>query len=1114
MTDTSLIVDESESPSVQDENFGEAVANEKPRNAVGDELPAMKGRKAARTLKFLILFALFAVSCLVAWGAYDMGRSRDKTVFKDNYYDMAKRVIDDIHQRTSNRLWVAVTLSLEFATHARSSQLEWPNVTMDHFDLRNIGNLQMAGADSVTFSPLLQKDQISDWQSYADSVDPSVSSLAQYGNLSSNTYGLAVPIWQISPETPENLASRLTDVLDVRFCIRCLNKTIETKRPTISKVMWFNGKPFNSLISPVINEKGDEVVGIVSVMSRVDHYFDKILHKVDNPVFMVLETECGDTLSFEVMNEEAVYLGPGDQHNEAFDDWEVNINLDGIYSEFLNSIPESQSKSRFEYAVFHPNPWDTDGHARNASLQGCPFNVRMYPTDRFEEAFTSTWPIVYLALVGVLFLLNMLLFLAYDKIVERRQRQLIDSAARSNEIVNSLFPTVVRTRVFRRSSSVPEPQQKQLKKRRSSFLASEHILPKIMPIARRNSGRSNESFDTFTNEDNDEPIAEFFSECTIMFADIVGFTAWSADREPKQVFELLENVYSAFDRLAKKFDVFKVETVGDCYVAVAGLPEKDPQHAVTITRFARAMQKAMSTETKELEIRLGPGTSDLTLRIGLHSGSVTGGVLRGDKSRFQLFGDTMNTAARMESTGLPDCIQMSERTANLLKASGKENWILRREEPVLAKGKGEMVTYLIRNSRRDSSTTDFSDRSDPEQVSTSLVSPSQSTHLAQATLHSVCINEKKERAKRERLVDWMTDVLKNLLCKAIDSRQAREINDSSRHSVEKYLSNELLQELEQAGASCAKRPESARHESAKGAQQVALPWEIRFQLNQYVTAIADLYESDLPYHSFEHASHVALSAHKLLSLVEKTGSGIDADPFIQFTLILAALVHNVRHPGVSNKDLVLSQSPLAIQYHNESVAEKYAVDTALSLLKEVQFRDLCEAIAPTEADWDRFSHLLTRLVLATDLEDSNLHEEYSAQLDSVEEFEVEKVAEIILVASHMSHAMQHWVVYFKWSEHRFHEEYQAFARGFTKRDPRFDWYQSQLEYFDTIVIPVARKLRDCDCLGSASETYLTFARDNRQEWKLKGVQMSKVMLDRQVLRQSADSKLRQIPAAA
>jgi Adenylate and Guanylate cyclase catalytic domain len=120
--------------------------------------------------------------------------------------------------------------------------------------------------------------------------------------------------------------------------------------------------------------------------------------------------------------------------------------------------------------------------------------------------------------------------------------------------------------------------------------------------------------------------------------------------------------------------------VGDCYVAVTGLPEPRRDHAVAMARFARDCMQQTKVLTKKLEVTLGPETAELAMRMGIHSGPVTAGVLRGARSRFQLFGDTMNTAARMESTGIRNKIQISQEFADLLIVAGKSNWISRRED--------------------------------------------------------------------------------------------------------------------------------------------------------------------------------------------------------------------------------------------------------------------------------------------------------------------------------------------------------------------------------------------------------------------------------------------------
>lgn len=130
-------------------------------------------------------------------------------------------------------------------------------------------------------------------------------------------------------------------------------------------------------------------------------------------------------------------------------------------------------------------------------------------------------------------------------------------------------------------------------------------------------------------------------------------------------------------------------------MACFGLPEKRDDHALVMARFARDCLFRYPHFLCEMEVYLGPEVKNLGLRTGLHSGPVTAGVLRGEKSRFQLFGDTVNTASRMESTGMINKIQISSQTMELLVASGQKDWIQSRETTVTAKGKGELHTYWL-----------------------------------------------------------------------------------------------------------------------------------------------------------------------------------------------------------------------------------------------------------------------------------------------------------------------------------------------------------------------------------------------------------------------------------
>lgn len=130
-------------------------------------------------------------------------------------------------------------------------------------------------------------------------------------------------------------------------------------------------------------------------------------------------------------------------------------------------------------------------------------------------------------------------------------------------------------------------------------------------------------------------------------------------------------------------------------MAVTGLPQPQEKHAIIMCRFARDCISKMHEILPSLCERLGQDTADLSMRFGLHSGPVTAGVLRGEKARFQLFGDTVNTAARMESNGERGKIHVSQETADLIVAAGKTSWITKRPDKITAKGKGELQTYWV-----------------------------------------------------------------------------------------------------------------------------------------------------------------------------------------------------------------------------------------------------------------------------------------------------------------------------------------------------------------------------------------------------------------------------------
>jgi adenylate cyclase len=183
-------------------------------------------------------------------------------------------------------------------------------------------------------------------------------------------------------------------------------------------------------------------------------------------------------------------------------------------------------------------------------------------------------------------------------------------------------------------------------------------------------------------------IAEDFNETTVLFADIVDFTRYTESVSPQQLVTILNSIFTAFDDLSQKHRAEKIKTIGDAYMAVAGLPIRSPNHAIQMAAMALDMQKFIARHNRK-------AGQPLQIRIGLHSGPVVAGVIGKQKFSYDLWGDTVNTAARMESHGLPGEIQVTATTRALLEA----NYHFEERGFVDIKSKGPTKVYLLKGKR-------------------------------------------------------------------------------------------------------------------------------------------------------------------------------------------------------------------------------------------------------------------------------------------------------------------------------------------------------------------------------------------------------------------------------
>lgn len=187
-----------------------------------------------------------------------------------------------------------------------------------------------------------------------------------------------------------------------------------------------------------------------------------------------------------------------------------------------------------------------------------------------------------------------------------------------------------------------------------------------------------------------QTIADHFGEASVLFADVVDFTPLSQRLPPAEVVGLLDQLFAHLDALVERHGLEKVKTIGDCYMAVAGVPNPRPDHARQAALLALDMRDVVATSPVA-------GQRGLELRIGINSGPLVAGVIGKKRFGYDLWGDAVNTASRMESHGMPGEIQITRATYELLK----DEFVCRRRGTILVKGKDRMETWFLVASRSD-----------------------------------------------------------------------------------------------------------------------------------------------------------------------------------------------------------------------------------------------------------------------------------------------------------------------------------------------------------------------------------------------------------------------------
>ena len=280
--------------------------------------------------------------------------------------------------------------------------------------------------------------------------------------------------------------------------------------------------PQSILVHPVSQDFHEDspVVGHTIAVITWRSILENLLPAGQPVLEVVLRESCGAAFTYRIDGPNAIFVGLGDLHDTSYDDLKES-------SDFLHNSNIINKQDDADIIQDH-----------------CEYTIEVYPTAAYEDYFQTKQPVVFTAAVILIFAFASAVFIAYSCLVDQRQKKVHDTAVRAKSIVNSLFPGQVGERL----------QEERAHK--ADKWTTENVMAEESEIVEHNQ------------------LAEFYPSATILFADIAGFTAWSSVREPQHVFVLLETLYKAFDSIANKRKVFKVETIGDCYVAVCGLPNR------------------------------------------------------------------------------------------------------------------------------------------------------------------------------------------------------------------------------------------------------------------------------------------------------------------------------------------------------------------------------------------------------------------------------------------------------------------------------------------------------------------------------------------------------------
>eukprot|EP00980_Cylindrotheca_fusiformis_P003089 scaffold719_cov117-Cylindrotheca_fusiformis.AAC.9 len=603
----------------------------------------------------LVAFILLLAASGVATAANLLVQQQERTEFEHKFEAYATEIVTVSRSKASQFFDAldsfASSIGAQAAAEHAFHNTSWPFYRIPNWSVQAEKLAQLTGVDDpiIAVAPIVQEDERDQWNSFAAQQNPiwyqesieyegytefTAEQLLQrtipfvhffdpenhYNPEPVTRPGEVLPYFQAYPA---GLFSGLTIMItnvDILLASKqteeLYNVTKIARSPTLGftrlRLLDELEVPGSQIMQPIYDGPDTkahdrEVVAVIRVRLPWLDYFKNLLAEGEDGIVVVLESACPkvDEDLFEDLGEQ---LGEqfgidddalfGSQHHRESDRNIITYQVDGPNAVMLGETDLHDPK--YDALVVSEVFVDLQIDQSQLPAGSCVpvLTLHVYPSAELEDDFHSSNAAIYTIVVIAIFVFTTFVFLLYDFFVGRRQRTVMERIMKQDRIVSDVFPTAIRDRLY-------ENQAK-------NTMNGNHIDADDGLLG------LDENFYDRSSATASAPLADLFPSVTVVFADLVGFTAWSSAREPHQVFILLETLYGAFDKLAYRHSVFKVETVGDCYVAAAGLPEPTDDHAAVACRFARDCLKKMKNVTVKLEVSLGPDTSDLDLRTGIH----------------------------------------------------------------------------------------------------------------------------------------------------------------------------------------------------------------------------------------------------------------------------------------------------------------------------------------------------------------------------------------------------------------------------------------------------------------------------------------------------------------